>query len=152
MDDYVLYYNRKAMERYKYSHYIKVFQWVNDLKNFVPYLEELKQIFRFKEEHIKNALSRLESIPLLTAQMHEPVIQNDIIPEERKLAMVDNQHNMTLISIHLRATDYETGFEGREDGMLQWQTGLSPVPNDYFTRAMEYFDSKYDVSSLKFHK
>ena len=56
------------------------------------------------------------------------------------------QDKVTLVSIHVRIQDYEQRFEGKHYGYLQWAGNLGPVPDKYFTEAMEYFYKKYNVS------
>ena len=56
------------------------------------------------------------------------------------------KQNATLVSIHVRIQDYEKGFEGKPYGYLEWAGRVPPVSDEYFTRAMEYFHKKYNVS------
>ena len=55
--------NRDQMELYKFSRWIKVWKWTNDVKNFVPYIEELKlHFFRFKPHYLENARQIIQSL------------------------------------------------------------------------------------------
>ena len=55
--------NRDQMELYKFSRWLKVWKWTNDVKNFIPYIDELKlHFFRFKSNYLETASQIIQSL------------------------------------------------------------------------------------------
>ena len=62
--------HRDQMELYKFSRWLKVWKWTDDVKNFVPYIEELKlHFFRFKSKYLESARQIIRS--LYKSESHE---------------------------------------------------------------------------------
>ena len=54
----------------------------------------------------------------------------------------ENKKNVTMISIHIRLTDYESH--------LKHYYNMTTISKDYLMSAMEYFHQKYNVSIQSF--
>ena len=110
------------MNIYLFDHQLRIHHALNDVKGFYPYVNELKNcVFRFKRDHINDARKRLGS--------------------SLGVDTLSSGHNGTarkIVSIHLRLGDYgnhlERGFN------------LPLVPNNYFTRAMQFITEIDPVS------
>ena len=86
---------------------------INYIKGYYPYVKELKEnVFKFKAQDKYAAAKVFE-------KMHP--------------------HNHTMVSIHIRMTDYKEHVE------KLYNITSYPV-GDYLTRAMDYFATKYNVS------
>ena len=103
---------RLGLDRLKTGHYIKVSKWINDLSGYYPHIKTLKRkIFKFKT--------------------HDAWHANKIIS---KL----NPRNHTMVSIHVRLTDYMSHLKKLYHQKIY-------VPKNYFKNAMDYFVEKYKV-------
>ena len=98
--------------RYASGKYLHLFGYVNSVKIFLPWLEELKEhILRFKTFYIQSAQQSLQKIGCYGDKV-------------------------TTVSIHVRRGDY-----------LDLLHGIPEAANEeYFSRAMEYYSSKYEVT------
>ena len=104
------------MQSHKFGKRLKLYTYLNDVKGFSPYIDELKKyVFQFKSHHISHAKKRLDKFsPKMLTTIHNST-QN---------------HNKTkMVSIHIRLGDYEAHLKRLFD--------LPPVLDDYFSRAME---------------
>ena len=103
---------RLGVDKLNKGEYIKVSKWINDIKGFFPYIKKLKKkIFRFREKDIENAARIISKF---------------------------NPYNHTMISIHVRLTDYKEHL----DKLYHIK---NYVPTNYFRKAMDYFAEKYQV-------
>ena len=110
------------MNNYRLNHHLLFYEYLNDVRGFSPYANELKNyIFRFKRTHINHAQKRLEhSLGVNIPSSYGNVTANKIV------------------SIHVRLGDYE--------GHLKNLFGLPMVTNNYFTEAMKYIFEQDPVS------
>ena len=104
---------RFGLDKLKNGHYIKAPKYVNDLKGYYPYIQTLKhKVFRFKIKDKNKAIDILSKF---------------------------NTKNHTMVSIHIRLTDYE-------DHLIKLFHTTDNIKSGYFERAMTYFVEKYKVS------
>ena len=114
------------MKLYQFNHYIKNYEWVNDVRGFVPFVKELKKhVFRIKNEYISKAKEILYES--LKAKNKENLIPNNTSVKHR-----------ALVSIHIRIQDYE-------ENHLKRLFHLPPASPAYFSKAMQHFVDKYKV-------
>ena len=119
--------NRSILNDRRFNKHIKFFPYLNDVKGFYPYVDELKKsIFKFKKTHIHSAESHLWKV----FDSHKTIKANF-----KNLKQLKKNH--TLVSIHVRLGDYEEH--------LKKVFGLPVVSNDYFTKAMTFMYKKYPV-------
>ena len=103
---------RLGLDEISKGKYIKVSKWINDIKGYYPYIKTLKRkVFRFREKDIKNAAKIFSRL---------------------------NPDNHTMISIHVRLTDYQ-------EHLYKLYHLKKYVPTNYFKTAMDYFAEKYQV-------
>ena len=101
------------MDQMKTGQYIKVSKWINDIKGFFPHIKTLRsKILRFRKHDVGNAKKIMSNL---------------------------NPQNYTMVSIHVRLTDYKPHLQ-KLYHFKQY------IDTDYFKNAMEYFTSKYNVS------
>ena len=102
--------------------YVKLAPYTIDFQGFFPYVRDLnKYIFNFKEDDIKTAKTILQSV-------------KNTYRATQKIKLVEN---ITMISIHIRLTDYENHLKVLYDMEL--------ITNEFLTQAMSYFTNKYQV-------
>ena len=127
--------NRSLISNYKEGKHLKFYLYLNDVKGFYPYIQEIKtHLLRFKSTHTQKAEKILSSLPhdiIATSSM----AVNDSFPEQKKLRIV---------SIHIRLGDYGPHLKGLFD--------LELVDTTYFTRAMSYVVERDPVSRRFFFK
>ena len=82
---------RVMLEQYKTDSYIKLGPYTVDVQGFFPYINELKSIFKFKEDHLKTAKTIIQSV-------------SNTYKATKRLAMEDE---VTMVSIHVRLTDFK---------------------------------------------
>ena len=115
--------DRQLLEPLKYGKYVKLGWYVNDVKGFYPYVEELKKsIFSFKKEDIETANTIFQSF-------------RNTYRNTNKLSLTAN---ITMVSIHVRLTDF--------DYHLKVLFNMTVIANRFLTKAMEYYKDKYEVS------
>ena len=108
---------RLGLDQMKHGKYIKVSKWINDIKGFFPHIKSLRsKIFRFRKWDVWNA---------------------------RKIMSNLNPQNCTMVSIHVRLTDYK-------EHLHKLYHFKKYIPTDYFKNSMEYFATKYKVCSKIF--
>ena len=96
----------------KKGKYVKVSKWINDIKGYFPYIKTLRnKLFRFRKHDVWNA---------------------------KKIMSKLNPENYTMVSIHVRLTDYK-------EHLYKLYHFKKYVQTDYFKNAMEYFATKYTV-------
>ena len=103
------------LKSFGHGQYVKLHKYVNDIKGYYPYLKILKkEVLRFRKRDMTNALGIFTKL---------------------------NPHNHTMVSIHIRLTDY-----------IDHLTKLYQIPtylsDNYLRNAMEYFVNKYSVSII----
>ena len=104
---------RLGVDQMKTGKYIKVSKWINDIKGFFPHIKTIRnKILRFRKHDVWNA---------------------------KKIMSTLNPQNYTMVSIHVRLTDYK-------EHLHKLYHFKQYVPNDYFKNAMAYFTAKYQVS------
>ena len=125
--------NRSLVSNYKEGKHLKFYLYLNDVKGFYPYIQEIKtHLLRFKSSHKQKAEKILSSLPhdiIDTSSMDV----NESSPEQKKLKIV---------SIHIRLGDYGPHLKGLFD--------LELVDTTYFTRAMSYVVERDPVSQRFF--
>ena len=114
--------SRNELEKYKNGTYVKLGPYTTDVQGFYPYAKELKSnIFKFKEEDMKTAHTIFQSV--------------------KNTYRATNKHsvvgNVTMVSIHVRLTDFAYHLK-----VLYNQTYIS---NTFLTEAMTYYTKKYQV-------
>ena len=101
---------RARLKHIQNNTYIKLHHYVEDIKGFYPYIDELvSNVFKFKEEDIKEARRRYKALR----------------PESK-----------TMVSVHIRLTDYKE---------LSSYFPSDSSQQSYFKRALSYFHNKYTV-------
>ena len=114
--------NRPLLNKHRFNHYLWFNNSLNDLRGFSPYVNELKNhVFRFKRGYITDAQRRLGNVLSVDTS--------------------NSDHNgtaRTIVSIHLRLGDY--------GNHLKRRFGLPVVPDNYFTRAMQFITEIDSVS------
>ena len=104
---------RLGMDQMKTGNYIKVSKWINDIKGFFPHIRTLRnKILRFRKQDVWNAKKIMSNL---------------------------NPQNYTMVSIHVRLTDYKPHLQ-KLYHFKQY------IETNYFRNAMEYFTTKYKVS------
>ena len=125
--------NRSLISNYKEGKHLKFYLYLNDVKGFYPYIQEIKtHLLRFKSTHTRKALNVLSSLPHDIINSSSMAV-NDSSPEQKKLKIV---------SIHIRLGDYGSHLKGLFD--------LELVDTTYFTRAMSYVVERDPVSQRFF--
>ena len=115
--------DRQRLESLKYDKYVGLGPYVNDVKGFYPYVEELKNsIFRFKKEDTEAALAIFQSI-------------KNTYRASKKVSLTAN---ITMVSIHVRLTDFAHH--------LKVLFNMTFISNKFLSEAMEYYTFKYEVS------
>ena len=117
--------SRNMLIDYQFGTYIKLDPYVNDVQGFLPYIKELKSIFKFKAKELEMGKKIVQ------------VIENTYKDLKRNESMGD----VTIVSIHVRLTDYKRHLKQLFD--------LELIPAKWFTTAMKYFNSKYQVNLCK---
>ena len=103
---------RLGMDQMKTGKYIKVSKWINDIKGFFPHIKTLRsKILRFRKHDVWNAKKIMSNL---------------------------NPQNYTMVSIHVRLTDYKPHLQ-KLYHFKQY------IDTDYFKNTMEYFTTKYKV-------
>ena len=124
------------MNEYRLNKYLRFFEYLNDVKGFYPYVEDLKNdIFRFKNVHIEKAKQGLFSVI--------PEYSSNDTNDGIYLSTEDTLNKMkprtrSLVSIHIRLTDY-----GKH---LKKMFQLPLVNSTYFTKAMSYLTQRDPVN------
>ena len=117
--------SRNTLQKLKLNSYVKLERYTNDVQGFFPYVTELrKSIFVFKEEDMTKA--------------------NTIFQVAKNTFRATHKHkivgNVTMVSIHVRLTDYMNHLSGMYN-----QTYMSM---EFLTKAMTYCTNKYQVVSM----
>ena len=106
---------RLGVDQMKTGKYIKVSKWINDIKGFFPHIKTIRnKILRFRKHDVWNA---------------------------KKIMSTLNPQNYTMVSIHVRLTDYK-------EHLHKLYHFKQYVPTDYFKNAMAYFTAKYQVNII----
>ena len=113
--------SRNTIKNLAWNSYVKLELYTNDVQGFFPYVAELrKSIFIFKNEDMKLA--------------------NAIFQVAKNGYSASHKHsNITMVSIHVRLTDYMNHLSGMYN-----QTYMSM---EFLTKAMTYCN-KYQVVSM----
>ena len=114
---------REILEQYTTDSYIKLGPYTVDVQGFYPYLNELKSIFKFKEDDLKTAKTIVQSI-------------SNTYKATKRLSMEDE---VTMVSIHVRLTDFKDHLKSL------WN--MEFISNEFLTKAMTYYTNKYKVKS-----
>ena len=115
--------DRQRLQLLKYDKYVGLGPYVNDVKGFSPYVEELRNsIFLFKKEDTKTANAIFQSI-------------KNTYRATKKLPLTTN---ITMVSIHVRLTDFAYH--------LRVLFNMTFISNEFLTAAMRYYTDKYKVS------
>ena len=115
--------DRQRLQLLKYDKYVGLGPYINDVKGYSPYVEELKDsIFLFKKEDTKTATAIFQSI-------------KNTYRATKKLPLTTN---ITMVSIHVRLTDFAYH--------LRVLFNMTFVSNKFLTDAMGYYADKYEVS------
>ena len=112
---------RVMLEQYTTDSYIKLGPYTVDIQGFFPYINELKSIFKFKEDHLKTAKTIIQSV-------------SNTYKATKRLAMEDE---VTMVSIHVRLTDFKNHLKSL------WN--MEFISNEFLTKAMKYYTNKYKV-------
>ena len=112
---------RETLEQYTTDSYIKLGAYTVDVQGFFPYLNELKSIFKFKEEDLKTAKTIIQSV-------------SNTYKATKRLSMEDE---VTMVSIHVRLTDFKNHLKSL------WN--MEFISNEFLTKAMTYYTNKYKV-------
>ena len=119
---------RQHLNALKRGHYIKLPRWVSDFKGFAPFANDLKT----------NVLKFHKKFAMVAKKLYQMMIQR-----ANKVEIQGNQvQNFTTVSIHIRLTDF--------GGHLDRLFSVTYATPDYFSRAMQYFADRYEVSSYSF--
>ena len=114
--------NRDKLEEYKMDSYVKLGAYVTDVQGFFPYIDELRSsVFRFKNDDMKTANTIFQSV----------------INTYRGTKRLSKDDTITMISIHVRLTDFKHHLK------VLWN--MSFISNSFLTKAMEYYTKKYQV-------
>ena len=115
--------DRQRLQSLKYDKYVGLGPYINDVKGFSPYAEELRNsIFLFKKEDTKTANAIFQSI-------------KNTYRATKKLPLTTN---ITMVSIHVRLTDFAYH--------LRVLFNMTFISNEFLTDAMGYYTDKYEVS------
>ena len=117
--------SRNRLIDYQFGTYVKLDPYVNDVQGFFPYIKELKSIFKFKINEFEMANKIVQTI------------KNTYKDLKRNESMGD----VTIVSIHVRLTDYKRHLKQRFD--------MEPIPAKWFSTAMNYFSNRYQVNLCK---
>ena len=112
---------REILEQYTTDSYVKLGPYTVDVKGFFPYINELKSIFKFKEDDLKTAKTIMQSII-------------NTFKATKSLSMEDE---VTMVSIHVRLTDFKDHLKSL------WN--MEFISNEFLTKAMTYYTNKYKV-------
>ena len=112
---------REILEQYTTDSYIKLGPYTVDVQGFFPYINELKSIFKFKEDDLKTAKTIMQSII-------------NTFKATKSLSMEDE---VTMVSIHVRLTDFKDHLKSL------WN--MEFISNEFLTKAMTYYTNKYKV-------
>ena len=112
---------REILEQYTTDSYIKLGPYTVDVQGFYPYINELKSIFKFKEDDLKTAKTIVQSI-------------SNTYKATKRLSMEDE---VTMVSIHVRLTDFKDHLKSL------WN--MEFISNEFLTKAMTYYTNKYKV-------
>ena len=117
---------RARLKHIQNNTYIKLHHYVEDIKGFYPYVDELvSDVFKFKEDDTKEARRRYKALR----------------PESK-----------TMVSVHIRLTDYKklaSYFPSDSSQQSYFNKALSYFHNKYTVRfgnnvtVFEYFNSLY---------
>ena len=115
--------DRQRLQLLQYGKYVGLGPYVDDVKGFSPYAEELRNsIFLFKKEDTKTANAIFQSI-------------KNTYRATKKLPLTTN---ITMVSIHVRLTDFAYH--------LKVLFNMTFISNKFLTDAMGYYADKYEVS------
>ena len=115
--------DRQRLQLLQYGKYVGLGPYVDDVKGFSPYAEELRNsIFLFKKEDTKTANAIFQSI-------------KNTYRATKKLPLTTN---ITMVSIHVRLTDFAYH--------LRVLFNMTFISNKFLTDAMGYYADKYEVS------
>ena len=104
------------------GHYIQLQRYVSDFKGFAPFSSDIvTNIFRFHKKY-----------SMIAKDIHEMMLRRAIKEFE-----LNQTHNLTTVSIHIRLTDF--------GGHLENLFNVAYATPDYFSNAMQYFANKYKV-------
>ena len=112
---------REILKQYTTDSYIKLGPYTVDVQGFYPYINELKSIFKFKEDDLKTAKTIVQSI-------------SNTYKATKRLSMEDE---VTMVSIHVRLTDFKDHLKSL------WN--MEFISNEFLTKAMTYYTNKYKV-------
>ena len=102
--------------------YVKLGAYVTDVQGFLPYIDELRSsVFRFKNDDMKTANTIFQSV----------------INTYRGTKRLSKDDTITMISIHVRLTDFKHHLK------VLWN--MSFISNSFLTKAMDYYTKKYQV-------
>ena len=114
--------SRNQLKNLAFNSYVKLEPYANDVQGFFQYVGELrKSIFVFKKEDMKMAHTILQ------------VVKNTY----RATKNHNIAGNITMVSIHVRLTDYHNH--------LRVHYNAKYMSNEFLTQAMSYFTNKYKV-------
>ena len=116
---------RNRLLDYQFDTYLKLDPFVNDVQGFFPYMKELKDIFKFRT----NDLAMANTIVRTIENNYKELKRNETVG------------NVTIVSIHVRLTDYKHH--------LKLLFDLELIPPKWFSTAMNYFRNKYQVNLCK---
>ena len=123
------------MKKYTFNQYLKFYRYLNDVKGFYPYIDELKKyVFQLKKTHVKSAKNSL-------LYMFKSKSYGLISASYQSIQQLKTKY--TLVSIHVRLGDYEKHLKNK--------FGLPIIADAYFTRAMKFILEKYPVRRDKFY-
>ena len=107
----------------KYGQYVRLGPYVNDVKGYYQYVEELKNsMFRFRKEDHETANAIFQRI-------------KNSYRYNKKLSL---NVNITMVSMHVRLTDFAYHLKVLFD--------MTVISNKFLMEAMEYYTNKYEVS------
>ena len=112
---------REILEQYTTDSYIKLGPYTVDVQGFFPYINELKSIFKFKEDDLKTAKTIIQSV-------------TNTYKATKRLSM---EEEVTMVSIHVRLTDFKNHLKSL------WN--MEFISNEFLTKAMTYYTNKYKV-------
>ena len=117
--------SRNSLAEYQFGTYLKLNPSVNDVQGFFPYIKELKSIFKFRTRDFEMANKIVRTIE----NNYKTLKRNETV------------NNVTIVSIHVRLTDYKHHLKRHFD--------LELIPAKWFSTAMNYFRNKYQVNLCK---
>ena len=118
--------DRQRLESLKYDKYVKLEPYINDVKGYFPYVEDLRNsIFLLKKEATKTANAIFQSI-------------KNTYRATKKLPLTTN---ITMVLIHVRLTDFPGHLKKKLNMALS-----DYMANSFLTDAMRYFTNRYEVS------